>query len=92
MRGIINKKYIDGVYTMAFNNLNVEQWKAYWATEWKVLLARIGISENALSKEVGAYQGTLNKQLKNGTIKLSEFSAILDKYGYELRIVKKSDN
>ena len=76
---------------MAFNNLNVEQWKAYWATEWKVLLVRLGISEIALAKEVGAYQATLNKQMKNGTIKLSEFSAILDKYGYQLRIEKKAD-
>ena len=56
---------------------------------WRKLLIDLDMSEAQAAKAVGQSPANLNKKIVNGSIRLLEFSDILEAFGYELKIVKK---
>lgn len=59
--------------------------------EWKKWLIEIDKSETQLAKEIGQSQSNLTQKISRGSIKYTELSNIVEKYGYSIDIHKKED-
>lgn len=57
--------------------------------EWKHWLVDIGLSSAEVARRVGQTPPNLQQKINNETIKATELDAILNQFGYELRIMKK---
>lgn len=60
--------------------------------QWGCFLIDIGRSGTEVAREIGTSQQNLNKKIRNATIRYVELANILEKYGYEISIRKKSDS
>jgi hypothetical protein len=56
--------------------------------EWQVFLINAGITGADVARALGESPQNINRKIGTGTIKAVELAAILEKYGYTLKIVK----
>lgn len=63
--------------------------KAALVLLWKHFLIDIGKSETQVAKDCGKTQQGLNKAINNGSIKFVDICNIVEKYGYEFKLIKK---
>lgn len=56
---------------------------------WKHFLVDIQKSETQVAKECGKTQQGLNKSINNGSIKFVDICNIVEKYGYEFKLIKR---
>lgn len=57
--------------------------------EWQLFLINAGISGADVARDLGESPQNINRKISTGTIKAVELAAILEKYGHDLKIVKK---
>lgn len=57
--------------------------------EWQHFLVEIGKTGADVAGDIGQTAPNLNKKIRNESMRLVEFDAILNHYGYTLKIVKK---
>ena len=56
---------------------------------WRHFLIDIGKSETQVAKDCGKAQQNLNRSINNGSIKFVDICNIVEKYGYEFKLIKK---
>lgn len=56
---------------------------------WRVFLAEIGKSGSDVARDIGITPGALNLKMRNATIRYTDLSDIVEKYGYSIEIHKK---
>lgn len=57
---------------------------------WQLFLIDAGTNNKLIAEVVDSSPQVLGRKINSGTIKLLEFADILEKYGYQLKIEKKS--
>lgn len=57
---------------------------------WKTFLMRNDTDVKTVAERLGCFPQNLGRKMNSGSIKLLEFTKILELYGYELDIKKKS--
>lgn len=58
---------------------------------WKTFLMRNDLDIKTVAEKKGCFPQNLGRKVNSGSIKLLEFANILEMYGYELDIKKKSE-
>lgn len=71
-----------GVYVMDKKDLQIL---------WKTFLMRNDLDIKTVAEKKGCFPQNLGRKVNSGSIKLLEFANILEMYGYELDIKKKSE-
>ena len=56
--------------------------------DWLNFLIDINKNGTDIAKDIGTTQQNLNQKINNGSIKYIELSAIVEKYGYSVKIHK----
>ena len=60
--------------------------------EWQIFLLDTNLNNTIIAGGLGTSPQVLGRKINSGSIKFLELANILEKYGYEISIRKKSDS
>ena len=59
---------------------------------WQIFLIEQELDTKTVAEQLGSFPQALGRKINSGSIKFLELANILEKYGYEISIRKKSDS